>query len=83
MFQWQNQSILSPAPSTVDTGLGSNPGLGSKLSKMAYMFEGIQAPPIPDGWWYHGLRLALQPVLVWWALFCANGTDWPWRRPKR
>jgi len=20
------------------------------------------------GWWYHGSRLALQPVLVWWAL---------------
>ncbi|MBC9205364.1 DoxX family protein [Roseomonas aerophila] len=20
------------------------------------------------GWWYHGPRLALQPVLVWWAL---------------
>lgn len=30
--------------------------------------EGIAVPPIPDTWWYHGPRLALQPVMVWWAL---------------
>ena len=29
----------------------------------------IVVPPIPDSWWYHGPRLAFQPVLVWWALF--------------
>lgn len=32
------------------------------------------------GWGYHAPRLALQPVLVWWALFCAGVVDWPWRR---
>ncbi len=31
-------------------------------------------------WWYHGPRLALQPVLVWWALWAAGCTDWPFRR---
>lgn len=32
------------------------------------------------GWWYHGPRLALQPVLVWWAL-CAGGVvAWPFAR---
>jgi len=31
------------------------------------------------GWGYHAPRLALQPVLVWWALFCAGVVDWPWR----
>ncbi len=35
---------------------------------------------LPVSWWYHGPRLALQPVLVWWALFCGGVTDWPWRR---
>jgi uncharacterized membrane protein len=25
----------------------------------------------PATWWYHGPRLALQPVLVWWALRAA------------
>ena len=39
--------------------------------------EGIHVPPLPDGWWYHGPRLAFQPVLVWWALFCAGVIDWP------
>jgi uncharacterized membrane protein len=40
----------------------------------------IVIPPIPDSGWYHGPRLAFQPVLIWWALFCAGVIDWPWRR---
>jgi len=39
----------------------------------------IVLPHIPDSWWYHGPRLAFQPVLIWWALFCADVIDWPWR----
>ena len=31
-------------------------------------------------WWYHGPRLAFQPVIVWWALFCGGVTSWPFRR---
>jgi uncharacterized membrane protein len=39
--------------------------------------------PLPLSWWYHAPRLAFQPVLVWWALFCAGVIDWPrtGRRP--
>jgi uncharacterized membrane protein len=40
----------------------------------------IHLPPLPDSWWYHGPRLALQPVLIWWALYCAGAIDWPWRQ---
>jgi uncharacterized membrane protein len=40
----------------------------------------IVVPPIPDSWWYHGPRLALQPVLAWWALFASGVIDWPARR---
>lgn len=29
------------------------------------------------GWWYHGPRLALQPVFVWLALWVGGVTDWP------
>ena len=29
------------------------------------------------GWWYHAPRLALQPVLVWLALWTGDSTDWP------
>ena len=42
--------------------------------------EHIVLPPIPDSWWYHGPRLAFQPVLIWWALFGSGVIDWPWRR---
>ena len=31
-------------------------------------------------WWYHGPRLALQPVIVWWALWAGQVIDWPFRR---
>jgi uncharacterized membrane protein len=43
-------------------------------------FAHIVVPPIPDTWWYHGPRLALQPVLAWWALFSSGVTDRPFRR---
>ncbi|WP_172438796.1 DoxX family protein [Sphingobium yanoikuyae] len=32
------------------------------------------------GWWYHGPRLALQPVIIWWALWAGAAIDWPFRR---
>lgn len=47
-----------------------------------HAIDGIELPHIPDGWLYHGPRLALQPVLVWWALYCAEVIDWPRRRPR-
>lgn len=31
-------------------------------------------------WWYHGPRLALQPVIIWWALWASAVIDWPFRR---
>lgn len=31
-------------------------------------------------WWYHGPRLALQPVIIWWALWASGVTDWPFGR---
>jgi uncharacterized membrane protein len=46
-------------------------------ANIKHAFMGIHVPPLPDGWWYHGPRLALQPVVVWWALFCAGVIDWP------
>jgi uncharacterized membrane protein len=33
-------------------------------------------------WWYHGPRLALQPVIIWWALWASDVTDWPFRRRR-
>ena len=34
------------------------------------------------GWSYHGPRLVLQPLIVWWALWASGATDWPWRRRR-
>ncbi len=47
-----------------------------------HALEGIDVPHIASSWWYHAPRLALQPVIVWWALFCAGVIDWPWRRHR-
>ncbi|WP_336491243.1 DoxX family protein [Methylobacterium nigriterrae] len=42
--------------------------------------EGIHVAGLPDSWWYHGPRLAFQPVLVWVALYASGWMDWPIRR---
>ncbi|WP_260581393.1 DoxX family protein [Sphingopyxis sp. PET50] len=34
------------------------------------------------GWWYHGPRLALQPVIIWWALWASGAVDWPFGKKK-
>ncbi len=34
------------------------------------------------GWWYHGPRLAFQPVIVWWALWASQAIAWPSRRQR-
>ncbi len=49
-------------------------------ANIKHALEGISLPPIPDTWWYHGPRLAFQPVLIWWALFSSGVVDWPWRQ---
>ncbi len=48
-------------------------------ANIKHALEGIQVAGLPSSWWYHGPRLALQPVIVWWALFCSDVIDWPFR----
>jgi hypothetical protein len=57
--------------------------LGVWAANIKHALEGIDLPPISHSWLYHGPRLALQPVLIRWALYCAGVIDWPWRRDKR
>jgi len=45
-----------------------------------HAFESIVLPPVPDTWWYHAPRLALQPVIAWLCLYAARVTDWPLSR---
>jgi len=48
-----------------------------------HAIDGIDLPYISSSWLYHGPRLALQPVIIWWALYCSDVIDWPWRRVGR
>jgi uncharacterized membrane protein len=45
-----------------------------------HAMSGVDLPYIANSWLYHGPRLAFQPIIVWWALYCAGAIDWPWRR---
>jgi uncharacterized membrane protein len=48
-------------------------------ANIKHAIDGIALLPFEETWWYHGPRLALQPVIVWWALFCSGWIDWPVR----
>jgi uncharacterized membrane protein len=45
-----------------------------------HAIDGIALPYISSSWLYHGPRLALQPVIIWATLYCAQVIDWPRRR---
>lgn len=52
-------------------------------ANIKHAFEGIVLPPIPDTWWYHGPRLAFQPLILWAVLYTAEIIDWPFRRREK
>jgi uncharacterized membrane protein len=45
-----------------------------------HAFYGPTFHGLSNMWLYHGPRLLLQPVLVWWALYVGEVTDWPFAR---
>lgn len=52
-----------------------------------HAIDGIALPFVTNSWYYHAPRLALQPVIIWWALYCAGVIDWPrhwpWNRKAK
>jgi uncharacterized membrane protein len=48
-----------------------------------HALDGIEMPLIGNSWWYHGPRLALQPVIIWGSLYAAGVINWPWRQPDK
>jgi uncharacterized membrane protein len=52
-------------------------------ANIKHALEGIDLPPLPSSWWYHAPRLALQPVIMWWALFASEVIDWPFGRRNK
>lgn len=49
-------------------------------ANLHHAFGPVGVGSLPSSWWYHGPRLAFQPVFVWWALFAGGVIDWPFRR---
>jgi uncharacterized membrane protein len=49
-------------------------------ANIKHAIDGLPPGNVQLGWWYHAPRLALQPVLVWWALFAGGVVSWPFRR---
>jgi uncharacterized membrane protein len=49
-------------------------------ANIKHAVEGIALNGTALGWWYHGPRLAFQPVFVWWALFAGGVVDWPFAK---
>ncbi len=52
-------------------------------ANIKHALDGISVGGIPNSWWYHGPRLAFQPVFVWWALFAGGLIDCAFRRPDQ
>ena len=48
-------------------------------ANLHHALDHVVAPGLPSSWWYHGPRLAFQPVFVWWALFAGGVIEWPFR----
>lgn len=51
-------------------------------ANLHHAINDISAGGVHLGWWYHGPRLAFQPVLVWAALFAVALVDWPFGRRR-
>lgn len=51
-------------------------------ANLYHAFAHVDVPGLPSSWWYHGPRLLLQPVFVWWALFSPGAIDWPFDDPR-
>ena len=52
-------------------------------ANMKHAFDQLEpGGGLPLSWLYHGPRLLLQPVIIWWCLWAGGVTDWPFRRRR-
>lgn len=54
-------------------------------ANIQHAMDGLASGPslgVHLGWAYHGPRLLLQPVIVWWCLWASTAIDWPFRRSQ-
>ena len=48
-------------------------------ANIKHMLDGPDMASLSNDLYYHVPRMILQPVLIWWALFCSGVTNWPAR----
>ncbi len=46
-------------------------------ANIKHAVDGIALAGLPSSWWYHGPRLALQPVIIWAVLYAGEVIRWP------
>lgn len=44
-------------------------------ANVKHAFEGVEVAGLPTSWWYHGPRLALQPVVVFACLWASGALE--------
>ena len=49
-------------------------------ANIKHAIDGVPIPYVTNSWFYHAPRVAFQPFIIWWALYCAGVIDWPGRR---
>jgi uncharacterized membrane protein len=52
-------------------------------ANLHHAFGHAEVSSLPSSWWYHGPRLAFQPVFVWWALFAGGVINWPFKQEPK
>jgi uncharacterized membrane protein len=40
-----------------------------------HAIDDVSLPHVTNSWLYHGPRLALQPLIMWWTLYSSNVID--------
>jgi uncharacterized membrane protein len=48
-------------------------------ANIKHAMDGIPLAGMQLGCWYHGPRLAFQPVFVWWSLWVGGVINWPFK----
>lgn len=74
--------LILPATRRISGIMLAAYAVGVFPANLHHALDHVTVPGLPSSWWYHGPRLALQPVLVWAALYAGGVVSWPFRRRR-
>jgi uncharacterized membrane protein len=87
VIRWTGVAELAGAAGVLTRRFRKAAGVGLALyavcvfpANVKHALEGVAIGGTTLGWGYHGPRLLLQPVIVWWALWASGVVEWPFRR---